>query len=356
MASTDSLFAAMITFLVVNFLALGLRIYVRAYINKGFGYDDIMLCLGYLVYGVLCAMCITAIQFGYGATDVKPRYDTIKATQFFFASLLAYLIAAWAVKNSVALVLYRLSSIDMRIVRRTLEVSMGMFTLLTIVAIFMVAFQCRPLSVIWGVGEGTCLPPEALSRIGLAFGAFDIVTNFLYSFLPIPMLWGLQLNFQTKVGVCFLLGLGILSSIGTCFRLTYIIKFNNLSADDPASTQAYLNSYIWTQIELAVAIFAACLAALRPLVRAARSSLSAKGGSKGSSKQYYQVDGNTPQPRPRDVELRDRDVVAKRQPPRFNEHNDGSQEHIVKHTEINIDFEPARVPSVGEGRNVEYRA
>lgn len=48
MISTDNLFAAMTTFLVVNFLALGLRIHVRAFINKGFGYDDIMLCLGYV--------------------------------------------------------------------------------------------------------------------------------------------------------------------------------------------------------------------------------------------------------------------------------------------------------------------
>lgn len=126
-------------------------------------------------------MTISSIQFGYGARDAKPQYDGIKATQFFFASLLAYLIAAWAVKNSVALVLYRLASADMRAVKRILETSMGLFTLLTIVAIFMVAFQCRPLSVIWGVGEGTCLPPESLSRIGLVFGAIDIVLNFLYS-------------------------------------------------------------------------------------------------------------------------------------------------------------------------------
>lgn len=48
MVSTDGLFAAMTTFLVVNFLALGLRIHVRAFINKGFGYDDIMLVVGYV--------------------------------------------------------------------------------------------------------------------------------------------------------------------------------------------------------------------------------------------------------------------------------------------------------------------
>ncbi|KAK7936138.1 hypothetical protein PG985_001633 [Apiospora marii] len=353
MASTDGLFAAMTTFLVVNFLALGLRMYVRAFINKGFGYDDIMLCLGYLVYGVLCAMTIASIQFGYGATDARPQYDPVKATQFFFASLLAYLLAAWAVKTSVALVLYRLSSFDMRAIRRILETSMTIFTLLTVVAVFMVAFQCRPLSVIWGVGEGTCLPAESLSRIGLVFGAIDIVTNFLYSFLPIAMLWGLQLGFRTKVGVCFLLSLGILSSIGTCVRLTYIIKFNNLDAEDPASTQAYLDSYIWSHIELAIAIFAACLAALRPLARAAAAGVaSAKSGSKGSSKQYYPVDGN---PQPPAVELRDRDRDARSQP-RFHTHT-ASQERIVKQTEINIDFAPAaKTPSIAEGSNSEYRA
>lgn len=105
-----------------------------------------------------------------------------------------------------------------------------------------------------------------------------------------------------------------------------------------------------SHIELAVAIFAACVAALRPLARVAVASVvSAKGGSKGSSKQYYPVDGNPPLPA---VELRDREA---RDAPRFDAHP-GSQERIVKQTDIDIDFAPAKTPSVAEGGNSDYRA
>lgn len=108
-----------------------------------------------------------------------------------------------------------------------------------------------------------------------------------------------------------------------------------------------------SHIELAIAIFAACLAALRPLARAAVAGVaSAKAGNNGSSKQYFPVDGS-PQHPPHAVELRDRDATTGR--PRFSDHNDGSQERIVKNTEINIDFAPARAPFVAEGRNLECR-
>ena len=47
--------------------------------------------------------------------------------------------------------------------------------------------------------------------------------------MPIPLLWNVQLNRNTKVSVAFVLGLGFFASISACVRLKYTV---NLTAQE----------------------------------------------------------------------------------------------------------------------------
>jgi hypothetical protein len=51
----------------------------------------------------------------------------------------------------------------------------------TLVSSVIVGLQCRPLSLAWGVGEGTCLHPSILGNVGYSISAMDIVSSFLYA-------------------------------------------------------------------------------------------------------------------------------------------------------------------------------
>jgi hypothetical protein len=92
---------------------------------------------------------------------------------------LLYLIAQLAAKISVALVLYRIATMA-PLVRRVLIGSMAVMSIVSVVAIFMFAFQCRPLSVAWGVGTGTCLPGSTIANVAYAVSAADILFSWLY--------------------------------------------------------------------------------------------------------------------------------------------------------------------------------
>jgi hypothetical protein len=48
MWARDSITPAMITFLVLNTITVGLRVYVRTAISKSFGYDDIAMLVAFV--------------------------------------------------------------------------------------------------------------------------------------------------------------------------------------------------------------------------------------------------------------------------------------------------------------------
>jgi hypothetical protein len=59
--------------------------------------------------------------------------------------------------------------------------------------------------------------------------AVNIFTDWVTAFMPIPLLWNVQLNRNTKVSVVCVLGLGFFASISACVRLKYTV---NLTAQE----------------------------------------------------------------------------------------------------------------------------
>jgi hypothetical protein len=124
------------------------------------------------------------------------------------ACQLTYVIASGLAKVSVALVLFRLSPNVM--FRRILAASMVVVCVWTLVTLLTMVLQCRPLSVRWNGGAGTCVEAKVIMQTGYSFSAMDIASNWLYALLPVAMLWNVQISRQLKGMVTFLLGLGVL--------------------------------------------------------------------------------------------------------------------------------------------------
>jgi hypothetical protein len=59
--------------------------------------------------------------------------------------------------------------------------------------------------------------------------AVNIFTDWVTAFMPIPLLWNIQLNRNTKISVVCVLGLGFFASISACVRLKYTV---NLTAQE----------------------------------------------------------------------------------------------------------------------------
>ncbi|KAI0541702.1 hypothetical protein GGR58DRAFT_455868 [Xylaria digitata] len=264
----DSLPPAIYTFIVLNSIAVGLRIFVRTCMSKSFGYDDIAMVVAFGGFITLCALTLVSLKNGYGDIELKPQYNVSEAVRFFVASTITYVIVLYVAKLSVALVLLRIA-VTSKGVRILIICSIVALTIWTTVTTLIVALQCRPLSLAWGEGtKGTCLPAAVLANTGYSISAMDIASSFLYAGLPAYLLKGVQLSTKVKASIIVLLGLGVASSVVTIIRLKYLVDVGNLkSPTGIEAANAYLTTFVYSITEVGLTLFTGSLAALRPLLK-----------------------------------------------------------------------------------------
>lgn len=73
-------------------------------------------------------------------------------------------------------------------------------------------FQCRPVAAQWDytLPNYTCVSADEVVTAAYALSVLNIVTDWLYALLPVPMIWKVKMTAQAKATVVAILGLGIL--------------------------------------------------------------------------------------------------------------------------------------------------
>ncbi|KAI5235998.1 hypothetical protein E4T43_08881 [Aureobasidium subglaciale] len=203
--SSLALKAAAIAFMPITTVALWLRVYARVFIVKGFGLDDMCLIVAH-------SSVLFTIFYVFSIIFVKI------SLAFFY---LRIIVARWQ-----RIVIY-----------------------LTVTTMTLAA--------------GKCLPDHTLLIMTYAFGALDALTDFIYAFLPIYVLWNSNMPIGMKFTAGFLLCIGSVSSICALIR---VATLSNLKLDIDFFKQA-VQTGLWSIIEPGLAIVATSLAACRPLWR-----------------------------------------------------------------------------------------
>jgi hypothetical protein len=88
---------------------------------------------------------------------------------------------------------------------------MLIFTVSAVITLFMVLFQCHPVSFAWDKthGTGTRINAEVIANFGYAFSAIDIFFDWLFALLPVLMLWRVQMTMRIKISIFCILGMGV---------------------------------------------------------------------------------------------------------------------------------------------------
>lgn len=82
----------------------------------------------------------------------------------------------------VGLVLHRLSHHSgMILVQWAFRVSMAVVGLASLAVGLLFALQCRPLSVAWGEGEGTCISTETIAISAMVLSVVVMTVRWLYA-------------------------------------------------------------------------------------------------------------------------------------------------------------------------------
>ncbi|KAL8784407.1 MAG: hypothetical protein Q9195_009052 [Heterodermia aff. obscurata] len=188
-----SLIAAYTVCLSLAYLAVALRFISRWKSRNAILVDDWMLVVGLL---------FTSGQVAVGL------YDPVMYIKGFMLIEIFYTVAAAAIKFSTLLLYRRIFGCN-----RTLVVSCwvvaGVVSGYSIAQICMSIFACTPVHKTWDPATpGTCLNTFVAAT---SPAAINVVADFATVFLPLPLIWGLQMQWRRKVQLIGIFMLGGLS-------------------------------------------------------------------------------------------------------------------------------------------------
>jgi len=265
-ANALQLFAVTIVFLVLSWVTVSLRCFTRLKIVKAFGLDDYLIVISLLVFTGFCGCQLAGIHYGIGRHNVDVAVpDLVQALKYQILCEILYFADTALIKLSVGFLLRRITPNSAKVYCNILYVSMVILTLWSIITFCIILFQCNPVYTAWDKrsGKGHCLKPTAIANVGYSFSAMDILFDWMFALLPVPMLWDIKMSLQVKLSLILILGLGVFASTATLVRLKYIVGLT-----DPEDILFSLTeALMWTTIEAGIGIAAASIATMRPLFR-----------------------------------------------------------------------------------------
>ncbi|MCJ1281444.1 hypothetical protein MMC26_000763, partial [Xylographa opegraphella] len=122
-----------------------------------------------------------------------------------FASLFLYALAITAAKISV-LLLYRRIFSQGRF-RYAIYIVSGLCLLWFTIVVFVTFFQCQPVAFAWDhTSQGTCINLQAMYY---GFTVSNMVLDILVNFMPVKLIWQLQVPLKQRMLLLAILLLGI---------------------------------------------------------------------------------------------------------------------------------------------------
>jgi hypothetical protein len=120
------------------------------------------------------------------------------------------------IKMSIAVFLLRIAV--RRRYKYILQISIVIIVLFSLGIFIFNIFQCTPVELQWDFTvKGKCVPGDALVGGAYALSILAVLSDWLYALLPIPMMWNVKMNIQTKISVTLVLGLGIMYFSSTTY-------------------------------------------------------------------------------------------------------------------------------------------
>ncbi|KAJ5344827.1 hypothetical protein N7452_002831 [Penicillium brevicompactum] len=214
--------------MVVATLCLLLRAYVKIWLDKKLRVEEVMMIGAYGAYwGTAYAAYSLIYTPGYGVhTWNLHNQDLIKPL---------YLILVYGCSYSAVLPLIKTAILlDWGRIFVAIDRSKNLFwwgcmfvsfiqCAWGISCIILLNMQCRPHAAIWKF----YLPSKcySLPKVMLASASIQVISDILMFLLPQKIIWSLQMNWQKKLGISVIFGVGILASLAACFRLAHTVTF-----------------------------------------------------------------------------------------------------------------------------------
>ncbi|CAI6235680.1 unnamed protein product [Periconia digitata] len=262
--------AIAITLPIIATLAVAARFYVRKLKKAKYGADDwtilTSLILTWALTGIVLRGTVIGVYGGYHPPTARVDAGMIVMTKFHFSLWLMAIACVGMIKISV-LLLYRRVFFAERIFYIYCTCLCVAVALWATGFFFARVFMCgKDVSLFWkgfAIYKRKCV----IYPISNGFGISDIITDALVVISPIPIVWRLRLPKLQRAGVVGMFALGFLSTAAGAARGYIVLSANHEARKIPVHPVVLgTNVAVWSVIEITMAVIAACLVTLRPLV------------------------------------------------------------------------------------------
>ncbi|KAL2861150.1 putative integral membrane protein [Aspergillus lucknowensis] len=263
-----SIFVVTLVFLILSFISVALRCFVRLRLVKAFGWDDSLMVFA-MALNILFALCgLIGARHGLGRKMEdfyqKPDYSSEIETALFWWWLgqTTYVITCVVAKISIALALLRLT-----VTRIHNIILWGVIAVSIVVGLvfwFILTLQCHPVDYFWHrlTSNGKCLDTDYILDIAYLYSVTATICDLVLGLLPIVLIWPLHMNFRTKAALAGILSMGCVASAAVIVRIPYLHYYK-----DPDFLYATTQISIWSNVEAGLGITAGSLVTIRPLFR-----------------------------------------------------------------------------------------
>lgn len=272
-------------FISIAWIAIALRVYVRIFIVKAFGWDDGWMVFAQLMHTMNVTCAIGGAMYGTGRLmkDLTP-HGMMMALRFWWICYFAYCLCMIGAKVSVALSLLRITPVTKKTYRLIINTTMYTTVVTLMVFALLCIFQCNPIPYFWrrALGDtGTCISMDFIVAFTYVMSVASGICDFTFALLPIFLIKGLNMSRNSKLALIPILSMACIASSAVIVRLAYIPTFR-----DPEFLYATVPIAIWSEVEMSLAITAGSIATLRPLYRVAASHFSWKSNFFSTHRSY----------------------------------------------------------------------
>ncbi|KAB8245003.1 hypothetical protein BDV35DRAFT_381856 [Aspergillus flavus] len=228
------------------------RLFVRIRYLTGINLDDLLCLTSWFNSSV------TKYGFGKHIGTVQDFGDRAMFLKLDFVTMLSYVLALGAIKISFCL-LY-LHIFPGKKFRMACWWLLAILVAETIEEVLVVIFQCWPVHKAWdatGLVEGKCVD---MTLFYYANFGIKLATDVALFAMPIPKVLRLKMEVGKRVGLVMMFSLGLLVCVTSIIRVTY---FNPFSVDH---TWVLVDAMNWSCVEVAVAIFIACIPSFKTFI------------------------------------------------------------------------------------------
>ncbi|KAH8719142.1 hypothetical protein GQ44DRAFT_624042, partial [Phaeosphaeriaceae sp. PMI808] len=195
---------------------------------------------------------------GLGQDMWKVPFESITTTLlYFWISEIGYFVVIGFIK--IAFLLFYLQIFPKRGFRKVVWGFIGFMIASTVAFVLAAVFVCSPVNYAWmrwdGEHKGKCINNNSLA---FSHAVISILTDFAALSLPITQIWTLHLALKKKIGVLLMFSVGSFVTVVSIVRLRALVHF----AKTTNVTWDYLETSLWSLIEIYVGIICACMPAL----------------------------------------------------------------------------------------------